>query len=90
MSLCASDQNKEKLMLRLKKIEGQIRGINSMVEKDKDCMDVLNQVNSAIGALRGVWNKVLEDHLKGCIAKAALNHDERMVDELVEHLKKIR
>ncbi|MCW7753379.1 metal-sensitive transcriptional regulator [Desulfobotulus sp. H1] len=90
MGLCGTDQDKERLIKRLGRIEGQVRGLCAMVEQDRDCIDVLRQINSVSGALRGVWIQVIGDHLKGCIAKAALEHDEELIDELMEHLQKIR
>ncbi len=90
MSLCGTDQDKERVLQRLRRIEGQVRGLAAMVEHDKDCIEVLRQINSVIGALRGVWTQVIGDHLRGCIAKSLLNHDEQLIDELMEHLKKIR
>ena len=68
MGLCGEDH--KKLMDRLSRIEGQVRGIRKMVENDRDCMDVLKQVAAVNGALRGVGMVVLQDHLKGCVAEA--------------------
>ena len=90
MSLCGSDQDKERLAKRLRRIEGQVRGLAAMVESDQDCIDVLRQINSVIGALNGVWQQVIGDHLRGCIVKSIENHDEQLIDELMEHLRKIR
>lgn len=90
MSLCGSDQDKERVIKRLRRIEGQVRGLVSMVEQDKDCIEVLRQINSVTGALRGVWTQVIGDHLRGCIANSLINHDEKLIDELMDHLKKIR
>ncbi|MDO5673947.1 MAG: metal-sensitive transcriptional regulator, partial [bacterium] len=55
MALCGTDQDKERLVKRLNRIEGQIRGLRGMIEADKDCIEVLRQVVSVSGALRGVW-----------------------------------
>jgi DNA-binding FrmR family transcriptional regulator len=92
MGLCGSDQDKERLVKRLHRIEGQVRGLCGMVEKDSDCMDVLRQIASVSGALRGVWTQVVEDHIHGCIARAALDTEasNKLVKELVEHISKIR
>lgn len=92
MSLCGSDQDKQRLVNRLHRIEGQVRGLCGMVENDEDCMEVLRQIASVSGALRGVWTQVVGDHIRGCIARAALDTDasERLVQELVDHISKIR
>jgi DNA-binding FrmR family transcriptional regulator len=90
MSLCGTDQDKERVVKRLRRIEGQVRGLSTMVEQDKDCIDVLRQINSVTGALRGVWTQVIGDHLRGCIAKSMIDHDEKLIEELMDHLQKIR
>ncbi|MBU1023205.1 metal-sensitive transcriptional regulator [bacterium] len=92
MVLCSIDQDKKRLIKRLHRIEGQIRGLCSMIEKDRDCIEVLRQITSVSGALRGVWVQVVKDHLKGCIQKAVLNGEqsENLIDELADHLGKIR
>ena len=90
MSLCGTDQDKERIVKRLRRVEGQGRSLCTMVEEDRDCIEVLRQINSATGALRGVWTQVIGDHLRGCIAKSMVEHDEKLIDELLEHLEKIR
>jgi CsoR family transcriptional regulator, copper-sensing transcriptional repressor len=90
MSLCGTDQDKDRLLKRLRRIEGQVRGLASMVEQDKDCIDVLRQINSVSGALRGIWMQIIGDHLRGCISKSLLQQDEKLIDELMEHLSKLR
>jgi len=91
MSLCGTDQDKDRLKKRLNRIEGQVRGLIGMVEDDRDCIEVLRQVASVSGALKGVWTQVLEDHLRGCVQKSILNGDniDIVVDEMMENLKKI-
>lgn len=90
MSLCGTDQDKERLVSRLRRIEGQVRGLCGMVEQDRDCIEVLQQITSVSVALRGVWVQMVGDHLRGCIAKAAMDQDDKLIDELIEHLQKIR
>ncbi len=92
MGLCGSDQDKERIIKRLHRIEGQVRGLCGMVEKDSDCMDILRQIASVSGALRGVWTQVVGDHIQGCISRAALdkNASSILVKELVDHISKIR
>lgn len=92
MGLCGTDQDKERLIKRLHRIEGQIRGLCGMVEQDKDCMEVLGQISSVSGALRGAWAQVVEDHIKGCITRAALDKEasDALVKELVDHMSKMR
>lgn len=61
-----------------------------MIESDRECIEVLRQISSVSGAVHGVWVQVLNDHLKGCISDGLARSDERLVDELIEHLKKVK
>lgn len=92
MSLCGTDQDKQRLVKRLNRIEGQIRGLRGMVEDNKDCIDVLRQVASVSGALRGVWMQIVGDHLRGCVQHALLDNanSDRIIDELMDHLGKMK
>ena len=90
MSLCGSDEHKKRMLLRLRKIEGQVRGLHNMVEQDRNCIEVLRQITSVTGALRGVWTEVVGDHLRGCVSRAAQENDHAIIDELIDHLHKIR
>lgn len=62
--------NKEQLLKRLRRAEGQVRGIHRMVEEDTYCIDVLTQVSAATSALETVALALLDDHLKHCVAEA--------------------
>jgi len=74
---------KNKLITRLNKIEGQIRGIKGMVEKDTYCNDILIQISAAQAALDSVSKLVLENHIRSClVAKIQLGEDE-IIDELI-------
>jgi DNA-binding FrmR family transcriptional regulator len=92
MSLCGSDQDKERLLKRLHRIEGQVRGLCGMIEKDRDCIEVLRQIASATMALKGVWVQVMGDHLRGCVKQAVLDgeNSDPLIDELTELLQKVR
>lgn len=89
-SHCRTDEMKKKLILRLRRIEGQTRAIQQMIEKDYACVEILSLISSTTGALRGVWTEVLNDHLRGCIRESLENKDTSMLDELTELLKKVR
>jgi len=78
--------DKEKILLRLRKMEGQLKGIRKMVEQDKYCVDVLNQLNSIIAATQKVAAIIMKDHIKGCV-RDAINrndHSDDYVNELLE------
>ncbi len=91
MAMCGTDQDKARLAGRLNRIEGQVRGLRRMIESDNACVDVLGQVASVSGALKGVWLQILEDHIHGCLNRAVLDggKDDELVHELVRHLKKM-
>ena len=84
-----SDKEYRDLLNRLSRIEGQIRGIKNMVEKDAYCTDILVQV-SAVNAALNSFNKVLlANHIKTCVTQDILEGKEETVDELVATLQKL-
>lgn len=82
--------NKPKLLNRLNRIEGQVRGIARMVEDDRYCIDVLTQVQAVRAALAKVESEMLKDHLGRCIEGAIVNGDaaeqRKKARELIELL----
>jgi CsoR family transcriptional regulator, copper-sensing transcriptional repressor len=62
--------NKEDVLRRLRRIEGQVRGLQQMVEDERYCIDVLTQVSAATKALQSVALGMLDDHLRHCVADA--------------------
>ena len=82
---------KERNLKRLRRIEGQIRGLQKMVEEDRYCADVLTQISSAHEALRSVGRELMRNHLKHCASAAIRKGDasaDAMYDELVEMMYK--
>lgn len=65
------EANKDELIKRLRRIEGQVRGLQRMIGEDAYCIDVLTQVSSVTSALRGVALNLMDDHLSHCVAEAA-------------------
>lgn len=77
-------EDKEELLKRLRRVEGQVRGIARMVEQDTYCVDVLTQISAAISALEKVGLHLLADHIRGCVTDAVSAGDgEPTVNELV-------
>lgn len=62
--------DKAKILARLRRMEGQVRGVQRMVEEDEYCLDVLTQLSAIIAAARQTGLLVLEDHVRGCVASA--------------------
>ena len=78
---------KEANQKRLRRIEGQVRGIQKMVDEDRYCADILTQISSVQEALRSVGRELLRNHLKHCATAAIRASDdeaEKMYDELVD------
>ncbi len=77
--------DKKEILVRLRKLEGQLKGIQRMVEGDKYCVDVLNQLSSVVAATQKVAAIILRDHIKGCIRDALIRdeHSDDHVNELV-------
>jgi CsoR family transcriptional regulator, copper-sensing transcriptional repressor len=77
--------HKESLTGRLRRIEGQVRGVQKMIEEEQYCVDVLTQISSVMAALQKVGVLILEDHIQGCV-RTALAEDsggEEAVAELI-------
>lgn len=62
--------DKAKILARLRRMEGQVRGVQRMVDEDEYCLDVLTQLSAIIAAARQTGLLVLEDHVRGCVASA--------------------
>jgi len=76
---------------RLRRIEGQVRGLQKMVDEDRYCADIMTQISSVHEALRAVGRELMRNHLKHCAASAIRSSDEdasAMYDELVELMYK--
>ena len=93
---CCSHKPKERsekeykdLIHRLNRIEGQIRGIRGMVEKNAYCTDILVQVAAANAALNSFNKVLLANHIKTCVTRDIREGKEETVDELVETLQKL-
>ena len=89
MGQTSYEGHKDDLIRRLRKMEGQVRGLQQMIEDNRYCLDIVQQVNALTAAAREVALIVVEDHLRGCVAKAA-NDDEReaMIKEMMRVLSR--
>ena len=72
----------------LKKIEGQIRGIQKMIEEERYCVDILTQIQSVSGAIKRVENNIFKKHLEGCVGGAiksgSSSESKEKIDEVVD------
>lgn len=83
------DEEYKSLINRLSRIEGQIRGIKGMVEKDAYCPDILIQVSAVNSALNSFNKELLASHIKTCVANDIRNGKDETIDELVLTLQKL-
>jgi len=81
---------KDDVLLRLRRIEGQVRGLQRMVDEDTWCIDVLTQISSVTKALQGVGVGLLDDHLRHCVRDAVQEGDEEGDERIEEAVTAIR
>jgi DNA-binding FrmR family transcriptional regulator len=74
---------------RLRRIEGQVRGLQRMVGEDKYCIDILTQVSSVTSALQGVAIGLLDEHVRHCVMEAAAKGDDSKVDEATAAIERL-
>ena len=80
--------HKQQLLNRLKRVEGQVRGIHQMVENDRYCVDILHQISAVQSAMNKVSLALLEDHTTHCVADAIKGQDgENAIKELMAVMK---
>ncbi len=83
------NEEKRKLLSRLKKVEGQIRGIEKMVEHDQYCPDILIQVSAVTSAMNSFTKVLLSSHIKSCVATDIKEGKDESIDEICNLLQKL-
>jgi DNA-binding FrmR family transcriptional regulator len=76
--------DKEAIQKRLRRIEGQVRGLQRMIEEDRYCIDVLEQISAANRALQSVALELLDDHMAHCVVSAVKSGGDEAVEKLTE------
>lgn len=84
-----SYEDKKNMINRMKRIEGQIRGISKMIDEDLYCDDILHQFKSVESAIGGVKSLLLEAHMKSCVVNQIKNGRIEVIDELLLTIKKM-
>ena len=84
-----SEQVKKNLITRLNRVEGQIRGIRGMIEKDVYCDDIITQLSATQSALNSVAKLLLEGHMKTCVAERIREGDLEVLDEVIVTIQKL-
>jgi len=80
------DEKRKNLVTRLRRIEGQVRGLQRMVENDRYCGDVLDQIQSVHQALRSVGKAITRNHLETCVTDALRSGDEEAAEETYDEM----
>ncbi|MGV0367172.1 metal-sensitive transcriptional regulator [Corynebacterium aurimucosum] len=86
----SNNDQKAKYLARLKRIEGQTRGIHRMITEDQYCIDIITQISAVTSALENVSLALLEDHIEHCVAGAAAEDGEIASEKLEEAMRAIR
>lgn len=81
--------NRTDYLNRLRRIEGQVRGLQKMIESDEYCIDVLTQLSSVTAALQGVAIGLVDEHLRHCVMQAADTSDAERDDKLAEAVRAV-
>ncbi|AYC30075.1 metal-sensitive transcriptional regulator [Paenisporosarcina cavernae] len=84
-----SHETKKNLVTRLNRIEGQIRGIKGLIERDTYCDDVITQISATQSALNSVAKILLDGHLKSCVVDRIKQGDEEVLDEVLITIQKL-
>jgi DNA-binding FrmR family transcriptional regulator len=85
---------KDAVVRRLNRVEGQVRGINRMIEEDRYCIDILQQMQAVKSALAKIEDAILKDHMATCVETAIAsgdpNQQRKKIEELVDLLSKVK
>ncbi|WP_019244144.1 MULTISPECIES: metal-sensitive transcriptional regulator [Bacillus] len=84
-----SEKVKKNLVTRLNRVEGQIRGIKGMIEKDVYCDDIITQLSATQSALNSVAKLLLEGHMKSCVVERIQEGDMEVLDEVLVTIQKL-
>lgn len=84
----------EEQLIFLRKIEGQVRGVQKMIKDNRYCVDILTQLHSIIGAILRIENEILRKHLEGCVTRALKGKSEsekqKKIEEIIDLITKFR
>jgi DNA-binding FrmR family transcriptional regulator len=85
-------EHKDEVLARLRRVEGQVRGVQRMVSEDEYCIDILTQISAASSALKRVAVSLLDDHVRHCVAEAARDggdNGDAKVSEATEAIERL-
>jgi CsoR family transcriptional regulator, copper-sensing transcriptional repressor len=88
-SMAGYSMSRDEYLKRLRRIEGQVRGLQRMVSDDRYCIDILTQVSSVNRALQGVAVGLLDEHVRHCVMEAAAQGDDSKVGEATAAIERL-
>ncbi len=88
-STLRTETDKKKMINRLRRIEGQVRGLAAMIERDAYCNDILQQSAAVNAAINAFNRELISNHMKGCVARDIREGKDEVIDELVTTLQKL-
>jgi CsoR family transcriptional regulator, copper-sensing transcriptional repressor len=88
-SMAGYSMSRDDYLKRLRRIEGQVRGLQRMVSDDRYCIDILTQVSSVTRALQGVAVGLLDEHVRHCVMEAAAQGDDSKVEEATAAIERL-
>lgn len=83
------DKDKKEYIIRLNRIEGQVRGINKMVEEDRHCDDILIQISAVTKSLKSLGQEILNHHMKTCMIDDIKKQHYESIDEVMDLFRKL-
>lgn len=84
-----TEEEKEVLIKRLSRIEGQVRGIKKMIEDDRYCDDILIQVSAINNSLKSLGNEILKSHLSTCVVEDLKNDNLDVIDDIIDLFRRL-
>lgn len=84
-----TEEEKKKIKNRLHIIEGQVRGINQMIDDDRYCDDILIQISAITSSLKSLGNKILKEHLSTCVVKDIKDDKLEVIDEIMNLFRRL-
>lgn len=89
--ICRTEETNKKIEIRLNKIEGQLKGIKNMLYDDRDCLEIMTQIQSASAALKSIWEILSAHHLENCINNCNDEQERKIViEQIIKGIKELR
>lgn len=82
--------SKKDIINRLRRVEGQVRGLQKMIDEERACSDILTQLSAVSGALQKIGELTMKEYTKGCIMEYEKNHNEDLLNDLIETISRFK